>query len=928
MLTHTLLIFIQFIFAGNLVVFSQPTPADFSFLQKLNNDELENWIKSKKRSELVIVLNQFIKQAENLTNQYDADSNKKISVALKIAEKLEDFFVFGKLNYLRGLLIIEKDSKKTSEAIEVFTKAIEYFKKTNAESAKILAAEALLEIASLQIKTDTGEFDAEAFSNIVIAHTLSKETNSEHLRGLTYKTLGLYFFYQGQYSKALAFFERSESILNAFKDYDSLLEVNTFSMHLYRNLLVRHAAIEISQKIDNSLKYSSSKRKKMMALSTKGEILNSNGDSNEAIKFYRKAHKIALELEDVNRAITYKYTIGKTLQWKGDIKNAEKELTQLIEIAERLSPKNEEIIRLSKIALASALESQGKIKEAETLFNEVKANLGDNSRTKLNYYWHYTAFLISNNELSLARVSLEQAKKEIVKSNFINIVSYLNSLELWLDYKTKAVSPEKTIEILNQSISQIKDEQLNSRSIGLNLNYLDEFIFPFHFKTLVQVEKGDFESALLDSDSYKSRWLISKMVSDKSFGIIDKSWIMSDEALELRNKIFQRLLISGLKGEDKSDVELQNLLKIHEEKLNQRQDVSFLTDKFKKTEISNIEFKELTANLSDKVILEYSFTNEFLTVFVIKQNQPVKAFKINVTERLLKERIEKWRGEIVGQDLGFKKESHELYDLLIKPIEAEIKSSSSLIIIPEGILWKLPFQALLNSQQEYLIQKSALSYVPSLKILQTIQKSKTTNLDGKNNVVGFGNPINESIKSLPKSEIEVKNLSLIYPSSTFFIKEFATETALKEALQTANTVHLAVHGKLDEVQPMKSSLILTKDANNDGNLEIEEIIGLKTSPQLVILSACSTNDGQVFNGEGLLSLTWAFLVAGSKNVVATQWEIDDTTTVDEMQTFHQQLSQNKGIAESLQSAALKQIGKKGIQNHPFYWAGFVSVGGF
>jgi CHAT domain-containing protein len=914
---------------GFFNVFSQQGPTNFAFLAKLNKLKIIEWAQLKPKEELIEASNYLIWVAEKSVKENNLKTaNTSSTQSLLIAELSNDFFTLGKINYLRGRIILESNGENANQlASDCFRKANEYFYKLDKPNSKVLLGKSLLEIANISIKSPLTTDYSDALKNVSTSYNLALEVNSAQLLGLTYKTLGLYFFYKEEYSNSLASFEHAVSLLKIEPDYDSLLEIETFSTYLFRNLSIRELTSEDQKKTDNLLKQSTSKLKKIAFLFAKGGFYNSNGDSVSALRYFRLAQKIARELDATNILLSFQYTIGKTLLWEGDNLSAERELRQVIDIAKKQQKPHTELIRRCYIGLAVALERQEKISVAKEIFNQVGTNLGDDPNTKYNYYFHFAQFLISQNSNNVAKQYLNMAEKEI-SSNFGQERTHINFLKLWLDYKTKTISPAETIKNINQSISQIKDEQLNTQNIGINLNYLDEFIFPFHFKTLVQFEKGDFESALLDSDSYKSRWLISKMVSDKNFGTVNKSWIVSDEAVELRNKIFNRLLISGLKGEEKSDIELQNLLKTHDEKLNQRQDVSSLTEKFKKTEISNIELKELTATLSEKVILEYSFTNEFLTVFVIKQNQPVKAFKISISERLLKEKITKWCGEIVGQDLGFKKESHELYDLLIKPIEAEIKNSTGLIIIPEGILWKLPFQALLNSQKEYLIQKSAISYVPSLKILQTIQKGKAANPNSKKNVVGFGNPINESTKSLPEAENEVKNLSSIYPSSISFIREKATETTLKIEMEKANVLHLAVHGKLDEIEPLRSSIILTKDTKNDGNFEIEEIISLNKSPELVILSACSTNNGQVFKGEGLLSLTWAFLVAGSKNVIGTQWEIDDKTTSEEMQLFHQMYSKNNSIAESLQFAVLKQIEKKGIQNHPFYWAGFVSVGGF
>jgi CHAT domain-containing protein len=918
-----ILILMILIFVGILNISAQRASIDYFYLEKLNKASLEKWIQSKSKARLSEAAVNLTAKSEIYISNHDLSSAKNLLLtSLIVAESSDNSFILGKIYYLRGIILIEFSGEKANQtASNYFTKAKEYLLKTNTEASKILLGKVFLELAELRIKSQTTTDYKDALLNINLAYRLASEIKSDHLTGLAYKSWGLYFFFQENYVSALAFFEKAEDLLNMFSDQTTLLELKTFSTYLFINLQSRQQAFEAQSKAMNLVNYAVSTQKTIFFLKAKAYFFNVNGDSVEAIKSYQSAQKLAYQIGDFRKAISFQFSIGKTYQWEGDNVNAEIEFRRIISSVPKLQIEDELLILRSKIGLATALNGQGRVKESQMLFKEVGENIGDSKITQREYYESYTAFLISQNDFSNAKTFIELTSRN---TKYPDALIHLKTLKLWLDYKTKDISPEVTLQKLDESIALIKDEQLNTRNVGINLNYLDEFIFPFRFKTLVQIEKGDIESALLHTDSFKSRWLISKISSDKSFGVINKSWIVSDEAKELRNKIFQQLLISGLRGEDESDVELNYLLKIHEKKLNLRQDVSVLAKNFEKTEISQNELKDLTATLSKSAILSYSFTPEFLSVFVVRQNQPVKVFKIAVKEKSLREKIEKWRGEIINQNLGFKKESHELYDLLIKPLETEIEDASDLIIIPEGILWKLPFQALLDARQKYLIQKAPISYVPSLKVLHTLQKRTLST--GIRKVVGFGNPFNSAIKPLPEAENEVKNLAAFYPSISYKIGVRATETALKEAMGAADILHLAVHGKLDEIEPMRSSILMAKDSQNDGNFEIEEIIGMTRSPELVILSACDTNDGQVFNGEGLLSLSWAFLAAGSKNVVGTEWKIDDQVTSQEMNLFHQKLSQNVRIAQSLQFAVLQQIEKKGIQNHPFYWACFVSIG--
>jgi CHAT domain-containing protein len=114
-------------------------------------------------------------------------------------------------------------------------------------------------------------------------------------------------------------------------------------------------------------------------------------------------------------------------------------------------------------------------------------------------------------------------------------------------------------------------------------------------------------------------------------------------------------------------------------------------------------------------------------------------------------------------------------------------------------------------------------------------------------------------------------------------------------------------------------------------LEAREVVNLNLHTDLVVLSACETGRGRVSIGEGLVGMSWAFLLAGARTTVVSQWKTDSAGTTRLMLGMHEHLKpvfsseQGFGRARSLQKAAVALM-QTPEYSHPFYWAGFVMVG--
>jgi CHAT domain-containing protein/tetratricopeptide (TPR) repeat protein len=370
-----------------------------------------------------------------------------------------------------------------------------------------------------------------------------------------------------------------------------------------------------------------------------------------------------------------------------------------------------------------------------------------------------------------------------------------------------------------------------------------------------------------------------------------------------------------------------------------------------------VTFDEISKMLPDNntVFLEYVVGDSKLFLFVIgrggsetQDKIDLKVASIKIKRKDLAEVVQKYRGLMAGRELDFKKEAAALYDLLLKPAQALIEGKSSIVIVPDGPLWELPFQAMITPGKRFLAEESAVSYAPSLTFLREMAKARRRDSRGQisQSLLAIGNPAlgqetiaraqsgrrDEKLEPLPLAEKEAQVLAGLYGAkqSKVMIGAEALEERFKAEAGNYRVLHLATHGVLNDSSPMYSHVLLSQTGageKEDGLLEAWEIMNLDLKADLAVLSACETARGRIGVGEGVIGLSWALFVAGVPTTVASQWKVLDASTQELMVEFHRQLrtKPEQGKAEALRQASLKLL-KQEKYRHPFYWAGFVLVG--
>ncbi|WP_367393164.1 CHAT domain-containing protein [Lewinella sp. LCG006] len=373
----------------------------------------------------------------------------------------------------------------------------------------------------------------------------------------------------------------------------------------------------------------------------------------------------------------------------------------------------------------------------------------------------------------------------------------------------------------------------------------------------------------------------------------------------------------------------------------------------------------------DQAMLEYFVGQDSIYTFLMDG----KNFKVfaKATPTGLTDSVELFRELLTN---GIEKDCEQTYLrlgryfyhlLLAKPLAQLGDQKNRLVIIPDGLLNYLSFEALLykdipqmNGADGFLIEKYAFSYAYSSKLL--IEQAYYPRSASKG-FVGFGMEYDDHtldylrqmdygkfeeidttftlpcgftvdttrryLGKLAYSDDEVRDIVAITEGDSWLNEQVTKERFLQEA-SDYNLLHLSMHGSYDLEFPMNSALIFTRSDSSDVFLRASEIYGLSLTGEMAVLSACNTGYGKLQPGEGAMTLARAFHYAGIPSVVASLWSIPDNSSSRLMKLFYEQLSHGYPKDVALQKAKLIYLKDDQISSptsrQPVHWAPSIVIG--
>ena len=535
--------------------------------------------------------------------------------------------------------------------------------------------------------------------------------------------------------------------------------------------------------------------------------------------------------------------------------------------------------------------------------------------------------------------------------------------------------PADAISYFKRAIESIESSRAELESEELRASYFDSKRRTYAGIIHAELRVGNVAAAFNFNERARARAFLDVLGS--KLGLSRGALLEEERSLQARISILRARLSEDEEADSDEEAPEKDQAQLRRElDAAQKAYTDFLArvrkENKEQASLMNVEpltLKDVQERLDPSVtLLEYFVMNEAVILWVVERDK-LNSVQVALRKKELQAKVTSFREavtELTERD-KLDASSRELFKLLIQPALAHIKGKE-LLIIPHDVLHYLPFQALLSPQGKYLIEDYPINYLSSASLMQFTQEKQSAKGELKTivaqsgKVLALGNPdLGDPRRSLRYAGIEAKEIKTLYPQSSIYLGKEASEERAKSLSPNNDIIHFAGHAELNENDPLASAILLAKTDKEDGRLEVREIFGMDLKASLVVLSACETGLGKLSSGDELVGLTRAFIYAGTPSVVASLWNVEDSSTAQMMASFYKNLKTMTKV-EALRQAQLNLVrgnvnsdllARRGIggvgklgevpaanapavepvttqspisSSHPYFWAPFILVG--
>jgi CHAT domain-containing protein/tetratricopeptide (TPR) repeat protein len=812
---------------------------------------------------------------------------------------------------LLGNIAYQLGDKKT--AIDLYSKALERFESASLEEERAMTLLDLA-LASRQFTDDTKAREQQALA-------IAQDLGNRRLECLAHQALGKLYYYQGDWNSSLLEYEAAEQLALAL---DSPVEL--------ARVLVGRAVVQID-----------------------------NGHTVEALELCKRIMRLARESEDQATFVDALSLQGGAYLMQLDFRKACLVLDEAGRLARKFSMSDAVDATLDN--LGNCLFERGDFRGAVRV---LEAGLRQRSNSDQAEYRFLT--------LTQAYYKLRQYQRALDTA--------LKALALARSVNNKALLPD----LLH--LKAHAEDRLGQADAALA-------------DARAALEATEEQRAHLTPNDFMKRGFadVTQDLLGEMIGLLQKRG--SDrEALELSERVRARALLDLLASRDREEkmareqraagppAERSATLSRSQETKAQTDDGGpELASLASAVPLSLAEMTSVARRLGSTLLIYWvEVDSEGPTyVWVLAPTGEIHSARVPVTARSLENRIrDLWpsasgtaRGGAVRRDassaspqdvkaptirtrggtsLELDRVQHgdwrELYQLLIRPVEQWLPTGPSrLTIIPHGPLLLLPFGSLQDARGHYLLERYALSYSPSVSLLEFTQKRKedVESRPSQYLLVADPSPVTQMahephLPPLPGARREIAAVSRLLPGQTVNTLQGteAREDRLQDLSKQSTVIHLATHAIAQDERPFDSNLVLAPGkypGQQNGRLTAREIFSLDLHADLVFLSACRSGTGKV-SGDGVIGLTRAFLYAGTASVIASLWDVADQPTSQLVVDFYRNWLRDKDKVLALQAAQLHLLrelraghvkirtpsGDIVLPEAPVFWASFILLG--
>ena len=343
--------------------------------------------------------------------------------------------------------------------------------------------------------------------------------------------------------------------------------------------------------------------------------------------------------------------------------------------------------------------------------------------------------------------------------------------------------------------------------------------------------------------------------------------------------------------------------------------------------VNTISLNEFEHIVDDNTtILHYQFGTDSL--YVLKIDSEQKSLHKIAKSSEVRDLISDWFSLLSNENdsksalSSLDTVAHLLYTYLVKPLG---KLNYKVVVIPDEELSNLSFDALKDSNNEYLIHNHSIHFDLSGTFAFEHNEIETIVVDTASAFLPTYR--NSELAQLSNSANDVKSLQQTNNLKIFSDAE-TSRSLFIQSLRHSNLVHFGGHAILVDEDNQYSHLALIGDADDVTNvISLGDLYSMNNISSLIALPACNTGAGSLLQGEGISSLARGFFYAGANAVISSLWSVNDRSTSQIMDSFYENLNSGESTSEALRLAKLNYLAEApDFLKHPYMWSGLILTG--
>ena len=769
-----------------------------------------------------------------------------------------------------------------------------------------------------------GEYaKAEEYLNNALA--MKKEIGDRKGEATCYGNLGTVYHSLGEYAKAEEYLNNALAMKKEIGDrkgeatcYGNLGTLHHFLGEYTKAEEYLNNALAIQRQLGN-------KEGEATCYGNLGRVSESLHEYGKAKEYHRKALAIRKEIGDRRGEATCYGNLGTVYHSLGEYAKAEEYLNNALAIQKQLGNKEEEAACYGNLGRVSeSLGEYGKAEEYHTKALAITKEIGDRGG-EARCYGYLGTLLRSLGKRPEAK---QYHEKALTMSKEINDISAEATwyLELAYDFILKG-NKGSQYEFFSNLVASINKCEKMRTFLGSNdqfkISLLEYQSLSYHLITAMLCVGGKDRDAVCVLELSRARALADLISvqhsAQQQLSVNPPSWADVERILKKESNC-SCLYISYL---DKLMFlwVLKGNKPIH----------------FRKIDINECFVNKGLRRNADQVFSEESFRRlNVLSSQEQCEDRSLSFLKANDSTREPAEEgsltVYRPVEEEEEENLEPLPTLAERYKMIIAPV-ADFLDEPELVIVPDRVLYKVPFAALMDESGNYLSEAYRIRIVPSLKTLGLIQDSPA-DYHSQTGALIVGDPDVRDVYykgcfgelcRLPSAKEEAEMIAQLIGAEPLLRKQ-ATKEAVLQRIHSVSLIHFAAHGDAERGEialAPKSSIKPGTATEKDYLLTMADISRVQLRAKLVVLSCCHSARGHV-KAEGVVGIARAFLGSGARSVLAALWAIPDEATKKLMSRFYEHLVRGESASESLHQAMkwMRNNGYPDIRD----WAPFMLIG--